>query len=116
MTAFLNPLLIDDAVRRALEEDLGRAGDITTLATIPAGATVSQSIVMAWYFPNRDFYGENIGQFYSTLWASSADVVGAHDAAQFRFQSSNTARNITRVFRPALRLPAALTATVQINR
>ncbi len=38
MTAFLNPLLIDDAVRRALEEDLGRAGDITTLATIPAGA------------------------------------------------------------------------------
>ncbi len=37
-TAFLNPLLIDDAVRRALEEDLGRAGDITTLATIPASA------------------------------------------------------------------------------
>jgi nicotinate-nucleotide pyrophosphorylase (carboxylating) len=37
--AFLNPLLIDDAVRRALEEDLGRAGDITTLATIPASAT-----------------------------------------------------------------------------
>ncbi|MFO1148926.1 MAG: carboxylating nicotinate-nucleotide diphosphorylase [Alsobacter sp.] len=36
---FLNPLLIDDAVRRALEEDLGRAGDVTTLATIPAEAT-----------------------------------------------------------------------------
>jgi nicotinate-nucleotide pyrophosphorylase (carboxylating) len=41
---FLNPLLIDDAVRRALEEDLGRAGDITTLATIPAGATASAVI------------------------------------------------------------------------
>jgi nicotinate-nucleotide pyrophosphorylase (carboxylating) len=38
-TAFLNPLLIEDAVRRALDEDLGRAGDITTLATIPASAT-----------------------------------------------------------------------------
>jgi nicotinate-nucleotide pyrophosphorylase (carboxylating) len=38
-TAFLNPLLIDQAVRRALDEDLGRAGDITTLATIPATAT-----------------------------------------------------------------------------
>jgi nicotinate-nucleotide pyrophosphorylase (carboxylating) len=38
-TLFLNPLLIDDAVRRALEEDLGRAGDITTLATIPPEAT-----------------------------------------------------------------------------
>ncbi len=36
--AFLNPLLIEDSVRRALEEDLGRAGDITTTATIPASA------------------------------------------------------------------------------
>ena len=34
----LNPLLIEDAITRALQEDLGRAGDITTLATIPAGA------------------------------------------------------------------------------
>jgi len=35
--AFLNPLVIEDAARRALEEDLGRAGDITSAATIPAG-------------------------------------------------------------------------------
>ena len=35
--AFLNPLLIGDAVHAALIEDLGRAGDITSLATIPAG-------------------------------------------------------------------------------
>ena len=35
--AVLNPLLITEAVRAALIEDLGRAGDITTLATIPAG-------------------------------------------------------------------------------
>ena len=35
--AFLSPLVIEDAVRRALEEDLGRAGDITSAATIPAG-------------------------------------------------------------------------------
>lgn len=39
MTAFLNQLLVQDAVRMALLEDLGRAGDITTLATIPASAT-----------------------------------------------------------------------------
>ena len=32
----LNPLLVEDAVRAALLEDLGRAGDITTNATIPA--------------------------------------------------------------------------------
>ena len=36
--AFLSPLAIDDAVRRALDEDLGRAGDITSNATIPEGA------------------------------------------------------------------------------
>jgi nicotinate-nucleotide pyrophosphorylase (carboxylating) len=34
---FLNPLLVETAVARALDEDLGRAGDITTLACIPAG-------------------------------------------------------------------------------
>src|SRR6266513_4596528 len=33
--AFLSPLAIDEAVRRALDEDLGRAGDITSIATIP---------------------------------------------------------------------------------
>jgi nicotinate-nucleotide pyrophosphorylase (carboxylating) len=33
----LNPLLVQDAVARALAEDLGRAGDITTMACIPAG-------------------------------------------------------------------------------
>jgi nicotinate-nucleotide pyrophosphorylase (carboxylating) len=39
MTPFLNPLLLQDAVRNALLEDLGRAGDITTLATIPVDVT-----------------------------------------------------------------------------
>jgi nicotinate-nucleotide pyrophosphorylase (carboxylating) len=34
--AFLSPLAIDEAVQRALDEDLGRAGDITSIATIPA--------------------------------------------------------------------------------
>ena len=35
--AFLSPLAIDDAVTRALDEDLGRAGDVTSIATIPDG-------------------------------------------------------------------------------
>ncbi|HXY57982.1 MAG TPA: carboxylating nicotinate-nucleotide diphosphorylase [Methylocystis sp.] len=39
MTAFaLPPLLVTEAVRAALLEDLGRAGDITTLATISESA------------------------------------------------------------------------------
>jgi nicotinate-nucleotide pyrophosphorylase (carboxylating) len=33
--AFLSPLAIDEAVTRAFDEDLGRAGDITSIATIP---------------------------------------------------------------------------------
>jgi nicotinate-nucleotide pyrophosphorylase (carboxylating) len=33
--AFLSPLEIDDAVTRTLAEDLGRAGDVTSIATIP---------------------------------------------------------------------------------
>src|SRR5580700_3006095 len=33
--AFLSPLEIEAAVTRALEEDLGRGGDITSTATVP---------------------------------------------------------------------------------
>jgi nicotinate-nucleotide pyrophosphorylase (carboxylating) len=36
--AFLSPLAIDMAVTRALEEDLGHAGDITSIATVPETA------------------------------------------------------------------------------
>ena len=36
--AFLSPLEIETAVTRALEEDLGRAGDITSIATVPEDA------------------------------------------------------------------------------
>jgi nicotinate-nucleotide pyrophosphorylase (carboxylating) len=35
--AFVSPLAIEEAVSRALAEDFGRAGDITSIATIPAG-------------------------------------------------------------------------------
>jgi nicotinate-nucleotide pyrophosphorylase (carboxylating) len=44
--AFLNPLEIDAAVTRALNEDLGRAGDVTSLATIPE-STPARAIVVA---------------------------------------------------------------------
>lgn len=33
--AFLSPLSIEEATTRALDEDLGRAGDITSIATVP---------------------------------------------------------------------------------
>ena len=44
--AFLSPLAIDESVHRALDEDLGRAGDITSMATIPE-ATQAHAILVA---------------------------------------------------------------------
>ncbi len=44
--AFLSPLELDDAVIRALAEDLGRAGDVTSIATIPAD-TQGRAVVVA---------------------------------------------------------------------
>jgi len=43
--AFLSPLEIDDVVTRALAEDLGRAGDVTSTATIPEDATAHAIVV-----------------------------------------------------------------------
>jgi nicotinate-nucleotide pyrophosphorylase (carboxylating) len=37
--AFLSPLELEDAVTRALAEDLGRAGDVTSIATVPEEST-----------------------------------------------------------------------------
>jgi nicotinate-nucleotide pyrophosphorylase (carboxylating) len=44
--AFLSPLEIDAAVMRALAEDLGRAGDVTSIATIPEG-TPARALLVA---------------------------------------------------------------------
>jgi nicotinate-nucleotide pyrophosphorylase (carboxylating) len=43
---FISPLEIEDAVTRALAEDLGRAGDVTSIATIPPG-TPSRTVMVA---------------------------------------------------------------------
>ena len=44
--AFISPLEIEEAVTRALIEDLGRAGDITSIATVPED-TRGQAIAVA---------------------------------------------------------------------
>jgi nicotinate-nucleotide pyrophosphorylase (carboxylating) len=44
--AFLSPLAIDEAVVQALDEDLGRAGDVTSIATIPV-ETPARAILVA---------------------------------------------------------------------
>jgi nicotinate-nucleotide pyrophosphorylase (carboxylating) len=42
---FLSPLEIEAVVARALGEDLGRAGDVTSIATIPADTTARAKVV-----------------------------------------------------------------------
>jgi nicotinate-nucleotide pyrophosphorylase (carboxylating) len=44
--AFLSPLAIEDAVMRALDEDLGRAGDSTSIATAPE-TTKAHAVMVA---------------------------------------------------------------------
>jgi nicotinate-nucleotide pyrophosphorylase (carboxylating) len=43
--AFLSPLEANDAVMRALAEDLGRAGDVTSIATVPEGTKAQAKLV-----------------------------------------------------------------------
>ena len=43
--AFLSKLAVENAVRLALDEDLGRAGDITSAATIPEGKQAKAKFV-----------------------------------------------------------------------
>jgi nicotinate-nucleotide pyrophosphorylase (carboxylating) len=43
--AFLSPLEIDAVVTRALREDLGRAGDVTSTATIPEHTTARARVI-----------------------------------------------------------------------
>jgi nicotinate-nucleotide pyrophosphorylase (carboxylating) len=43
--ALLSPLVIQEAVKRALEEDLGRAGDITSSATLSEGIQAKAKLV-----------------------------------------------------------------------
>jgi nicotinate-nucleotide pyrophosphorylase (carboxylating) len=43
--AFLSPLEVDAAVVRALAEDLGRAGDVTSTATVPEGTRARADVV-----------------------------------------------------------------------
>jgi nicotinate-nucleotide pyrophosphorylase (carboxylating) len=43
--AFISPLEVEDAVTRALAEDLGRAGDVTSVATVPEDAQAHAIVV-----------------------------------------------------------------------
>ncbi len=72
MTARLSSLIVEDAVARALKEDFGDAGDITTNATIPAAANAKAVIA-----------------------ARKPGVIAGVDAALAAFRLTDPAINIT---------------------
>ena len=47
-------------------------GAASVSLTVPPRSNATLSIVFAWSFPHRDHAGEDIGQFYSTLFGDSA--------------------------------------------
>ena len=46
-------------------------GAIAAEVSVPAGATKSVTLVFGWRIPNRNYVGEELGNFYSNIWSSS---------------------------------------------
>ena len=53
---------------------VGAIGGAAVSARVPAGASVTLSVVFSWYFPHRDHLYENIGNYYQHLFHNSIDV------------------------------------------
>ena len=68
-----------------------------TSPMVAPGETASVSVTLTWYFPNRDYYGLVVGQFYSTLFGSSKDVAGLYDEAHLEAVAADVAAH-TSVF------------------
>lgn len=49
-------------------------GAASLTSTLEPGENATLSIIFAWSFPHRDHAGEDIGNFYSTLFEDSADT------------------------------------------
>ena len=49
-----------------------------TSPMVSPGETASVSVTLSWFFPNRDYYGMYVGQFYTSLFGSSKDVAGLY--------------------------------------
>jgi hypothetical protein len=62
-----------------------------TSPMVAPGETASVSVTLSWYFPNRDYYGLVVGQFYSTLFGSAKDVAGLYDQAHLAAAAADSA-------------------------
>jgi nicotinate-nucleotide pyrophosphorylase (carboxylating) len=91
MTPFPNPFAIDRLIESALDEDLGRAGDITTRVCVPESATAR-----------------------ATIGAREAGTVAGLDIAAAVFQKLDPSVEITLLCRDGDRVvPGAVLATIE---
>ena len=66
-------------------------GAVKMTTTVPAGETKVLSMIMAWYFPNRDLSDERVGNYYTHFFKNSEDV-----ALQMKDDLLNTVLDIIR--------------------
>lgn len=114
----LQPLLYEDLVRAALREDLGRAGDLTSDAIIPAGTQATAQLVArrAGRIAGLDLFGAAF-RLLDPLLELRYLAADGHDAAagEVLAQVSGPARSLLSAERVALnflgRLSGVATAT-----
>ena len=49
-------------------------GTAAVKARIPAKKSRTLTIILSWYYPNRDIADERVGNYYSNIFKSSEDV------------------------------------------
>ena len=49
-------------------------GAAVVKARVPAGKSRTLSIILSWYYPNRDIADERVGNYYTKIFKSSEDV------------------------------------------
>lgn len=52
----------------------GTYGAVLLTADVAAGANATVTITMGWSFPNRDHFGQNVGNYYTETFPTSADA------------------------------------------
>ena len=115
----LSPLLVAEAVRAALIEDLGRAGDITTQATIPAAARATAAIVareegvIAGLALAREAFAQMDA---SIVFSSCVDDGAAVSAAGTVARVEGLARGILSAERAALNFLGRLSGIASLTR
>ena len=65
--------------------------------TLAPSESATLTIVMSWYFPDRDHMGVDVGNFYSTLWEGSNEIASllSTDDAQVKIvQDINSFHNV----------------------